>query len=183
MSNDGWGKPSGWGTNWPKPEDTQTTIPANVPAEYTIVSGASEEIKSVTGGGWHVGELAADGEEIELKLPSYDNETNELLEDTFITALVIKVGMIGIVVNREISIRLVHIPTLANFDSALPEREPGTRFSRKMLIEWCKTVQAEGPKEAWAAVNALTHETYNSDAKEAKAGLREYCRSVSVGKE
>lgn len=124
----------------------------------------------------------ADLGEIEIKIPSYDNETNERLEDEYVTALVIKVGQLGVVVNREVEGRVYHLPTLAKFDSAFPEREPGTRFSRKMLVDWCRRVQDEGPQEIWAIVNALTPETYN-DAAEAKGGLREFCRSIPMKEE
>jgi hypothetical protein len=126
---------------------------------------------------------AGDGDEIEIQIPSYDNETNERIEDAFVIACVIVVGNLGVVINKEIDGRIYHLPTMTKFDTALPEREPGTRFSRKMLVAWCRKVQDEGPQESWQAINALTHETHRTDAKIARAALQEYCRSVPMNKE
>lgn len=181
---------SGWGTSFVEKKPNPVIIgidPASKVGDKSVIVEAevmdNDQFKIIsmeeTNGCFYQGELAQEGEEIELQIPSFDCETDERIEDQFITALVIKVGMLGVVVNREVDARVYHIPTLAKFDSAFPEREPGTRFSRKMLVDWCRRVQDEGPQETWAIVNALTPDTYN-DAVEAKAGLREFCRSVPM---
>ena len=113
-----------------------------------------------------------------LDIPQYD-ENDNLLHDT-INVAVTQIGDLAVLDSvTALDCRIVHVPTLVKFDTALPERPRGTRYSKKMLLTWCATVQSSH-KEAWEALAKL--EDYSVDIPEKRVILN-LCQSTPVGKE
>lgn len=78
--------------------------------------------------------------------------------------------------------RITHLPTTAKFDRALPDKQPGQRYSKQQLIEWCERVQEENLDD-WALLRKLTRQTFDDSSDEiieAKDRLILWCQSVMI---
>ena len=120
--------------------------------------------------------------EIELPFAMLDEDDNPT-DDLILTA--IKVGDLAVHkanADNLIVRRITHIPTMTRFDNAIPERPAGTRYSNKMLIEWCTRVQAQH-REDWDYLSKLTGKTHADDANSAvKTRIQDWCLSIEVHK-
>lgn len=109
------------------------------------------------------------GESIELTIPTGAWKSK--------TVGVIQVGDLAVYMGDEEDVQvIIHVPTLAGFDKALPEGD----WTQEQLIQWCWKVQ-QSNWSYWAQLHKFNNDTYATIDKAILDNVKAYCLSISPG--
>jgi hypothetical protein len=88
---------------------------------------------------------------------------------------IIPVGDLGVYWDNDMW-RIIHIPTLARFDRAIPILEPQ---DKDKLMEWCRLVQADC-RDDWMALASLDQDNYKDGNVELRQRIMRHCQMVDM---